>query len=73
MTIKPTINLRPRQASQYLLETHNFSVRQSTLAKWRSIGGGPRFRKTGRFVYYNPEDLDYWIDEQTIVCQSTYG
>lgn len=71
MTAQPNFNLRPRQASQYLMETHNVSRTPSTLAKLRSVGAGPRFRKVGRFIFYVVEDLDDWIEEQTIICRST--
>lgn len=71
MTIQPNFNLRPRQASQYLMEAHNVSRTPSTLAKMRCAGAGPRFRKVGRFIFYVVEDLDHWIEEQTIICRST--
>lgn len=31
-----------------------------TLEKMRVIGGGPRFRKHGRYVRYHIDDLDDW-------------
>lgn len=31
-----------------------------TLEKMRLIGGGPRFRKHGRYVRYHIDDLDAW-------------
>ena len=32
-----------------------------TLAKYAVIGGGPAFRKAGRYPLYHPDDLDGWI------------
>jgi hypothetical protein len=26
------------------------------------IGGGPPFRKAGRYPLYHPDDLDVWVD-----------
>lgn len=31
-----------------------------TLEKMRTAGGGPRFRKHGRYVRYHIDDLDEW-------------
>jgi hypothetical protein len=31
-----------------------------TLEKMRTLGGGPRFRKHGRYVRYHIADLDAW-------------
>jgi predicted DNA-binding transcriptional regulator AlpA len=31
-----------------------------TLEKMRTAGGGPRFRKHGRYVRYHIDDLDSW-------------
>lgn len=35
-----------------------------TLAKLRSIGGGPPYYKIGRNVYYDRVDLDAWLDSR---------
>ena len=40
-----------------------------TLEKYRVIGGGPRFRKLGRRVFYMLADLDEWSARR--VCDST--
>ena len=34
---------------------------RQTLAKWATIGGGPLFRKAGRFPLYEVSDLDAWV------------
>jgi helix-turn-helix protein len=62
----------PKPAAYYLTTdeaaTHlNLSPR--TLAKLRTIGGGPRFRKFRRRVMYAPADLDAWANAR--VCEST--
>lgn len=31
-----------------------------TLEKMRVVGGGPKFRKHGRYVRYHIDDLDAW-------------
>lgn len=31
-----------------------------TLEKMRTHGGGPRFRRHGRYIRYHIEDLDLW-------------
>lgn len=38
---------------------------QSTLNKWRCVGGGPRFVKLGRAVRYRKSDLDAYLDERS--------
>ena len=30
----------------------------------RTTGGGPRFRKYGRFVRYEPDELDAWANSR---------
>lgn len=34
---------------------------RQTLAKLRTIGGGPKFEKLGTRVVYDPDDLDAWL------------
>lgn len=41
-----------------------------TLEKYRTHGGGPRFRKLGRSVRYKKADLEAWADSRA--CDSTY-
>ena len=33
-----------------------------TLERYRIVGGGPRFRKIGRWVRYLQSDLDEWLN-----------
>ncbi|RWP64144.1 hypothetical protein [Mesorhizobium sp.] len=53
--------LKTPKASAYLAEK---GVKRSpnTLAKLRTIGGGPTFMKFGAEVYYAPTALDRWVE-----------
>lgn len=54
----------PKQAARYCLEKHGVPVAEKTLAKLRSVGGGPKFFKFGRSVFYAESALDEWIAEK---------
>lgn len=45
-------------ASEYLQLKHGIVRSPQTLAKYRSTGGGPRFRKAGRRALYDIDMLD---------------
>ncbi len=45
-----------REAATYL------RLRPATLERWRSVGGGPPFRKLGGRVVYALEELDAFAD-----------
>jgi hypothetical protein len=51
------------QASEYIGQ-RGLKVAPNTLAKLRTLGGGPRYRKFGRFPVYDDPDLDDWIEEK---------
>ena len=34
----------------------------SVVRRWRLLGGGPPYRKTGRLVRYSPTDVTQWIE-----------
>lgn len=53
--------LRRDQASAYLELQFGVTVAPATLAKYASIGGGPRFQRLGRTPLYPREELDIWI------------
>ncbi len=55
-TQKP--RLRGDEASAYLEEKHGIKRTPNTLAKYRCVGGGPRFQHAGRIPYYTPAELD---------------
>ena len=42
---------------------HYVSLTRRTLEKMRIEGGGPCFRKHGRYVRYHIDDLDSWSDK----------
>ena len=55
--------LRRGAASAYLLERWGVERAPATLAKLAVTGGGPRFRKAGRWPLYDPDDLDAWAQD----------
>lgn len=55
--------LRRNQAADYLQERYGFGTTE-TLAKLACVGGGPRFRKLGRFPVYTAEDLEAWAESR---------
>lgn len=57
--------LRTPQAAAYL------GVSPATLAKWRVFGGGPRYRKLGRVVVYDPAELEQWVEARSRTSTST--
>jgi len=54
--------LRRDEASNYLFETYGIKRTRATLAKMAVTGGGPSYRKAGRTVLYEVEDLDVWAE-----------
>ena len=65
MTGFPRIRRLSRvEASNYLYENHGITLKPSTLAKLAVIGGGPEFRKDGRFAIYEPLVLDQYAYER---------
>jgi hypothetical protein len=52
--------LRRDGAAAYVRQRHGFPCSRNWLAKLAVIGGGPTFRKAGKFPIYAPNDLDAW-------------
>lgn len=52
---------------------HYVGLSPRTLEKMRTAGGGPRFRKHGRYVRYHIEDLDEWSAEHLKTSTSEPG
>lgn len=52
--------LRRKSAAQYVREQWGLPCEASWLAKLAVTGGGPIFRKCGRFPIYVIKDLDDW-------------
>jgi hypothetical protein len=53
--------LRRIEAARHIRENWGYPCSPKTLAKYAVIGGGPPFRKAGRYPLYDPHDLDAWI------------
>lgn len=51
--------LRRDKAAAYLQQRYG-AYTVETLAKLACVGGGPRFRRMGRFPVYTQRDLDDW-------------
>ncbi len=63
--------LRRKEAARYLAEVRGVPIAPQTLAKLAVIGGGPTFRKFGRFPVYRPADLDEWVDAKLGPAQTS--
>lgn len=58
------LNMRRVDAAQYIREHHGIPCSLATLAKYACIGGGPAFRKAGKFPIYARDDLDAWAKQR---------
>lgn len=56
--------LRRNDASAYVRERWKFPCSSAWLAKLAVIGGGPIYRKAGRYPIYATEDLDNWAQSR---------
>jgi len=56
--------LRRNEAAAYVRETSGIPCSPNWLAKLAVVGGGPIFRKAGRYPLYDPDDLDDWIESR---------
>lgn len=54
--------LRRTEAAQHIREVWGLPCQPKTLAKLAVVGGGPIYRKAGRFPLYLPADLDTWAE-----------
>lgn len=54
------LNMRRAEAARYIREAHGIPCAPATLAKYACLGGGPPFRKAGKFPIYVRDDLDAW-------------
>ncbi len=59
MNIVPRYRRRA-EAARYVRETWGLPCSPSWLAKLAVVGGGPIYRKAGRFPIYADADLDSW-------------
>jgi hypothetical protein len=56
--------LRRAEAARHIRDRWGYPCSPKTLAKYAVIGGGPRFRKAGRYPLYHPDDLDGWVSDK---------
>jgi hypothetical protein len=56
--------LRRSDAAIYIRTTYGFPCSRQWLAKLAVIGGGPVYRKAGRFPIYSTIDLDKWANSR---------
>jgi hypothetical protein len=65
-------HLRRTQAANYIQDKYGFGT-SDTLAKLACVGGGPKFRKLGRFPVYTIEDLEAWVQSRMTraVCSTS--
>ncbi len=50
-----------------------YGLKQSSLQKWRCLGGGPNFIKIGRSVRYRPSDIESFINDHLRISTSDPG
>lgn len=62
---KPVLTVK--EAAEYL------GLAQSTLNKWRCIGGGPEYLKLGKVIRYRQSDLDAFLKSNRVQSTSQYG
>jgi hypothetical protein len=56
--------LRRAEAAKHISEKWGYPCSPQTLAKYAVTGGGPSFRKAGRYPLYHPDDLDQWLSDK---------
>ena len=56
--------LRRGDAANYVYMTYGFPCSRQWLAKLAVIGGGPVYRKAGRYPIYLTTDLDTWANSR---------
>jgi hypothetical protein len=56
--------MRRADAARYIRETYAIPCVATTLAKYACVGGGPPFRKAGKFPIYSRADLDAWARQR---------
>jgi hypothetical protein len=57
-------SMRRADAARDIRETYGIPCVATTLAKYACIGGGPAFRKAGKFPVYARGDLDAWAKQR---------
>jgi hypothetical protein len=62
--LAPLRFLRRTEAAKHIREKWGYPCSPRTLAKYAVVGGGPPFRKAGRYPLYHPDDLDRWVSDK---------
>lgn len=62
------MNTEPLLTEKALAE--RLGLAESTLAKWRISGEGPRFIKMQRRIAYDPRDVAEWLDARRVASTS---
>lgn len=52
------------EAAQYLTDQRGLPTAKTTLQKWVTAGGGPVYRRFGKYAVYAVPDLDAWADSK---------
>jgi hypothetical protein len=60
-SLVPSRLLRRAEAATHIHHKWGYPCSPKTLAKYAVVGGGPPFRKAGRYPLYHPGDLDRWV------------
>src|SRR5262249_2573781 len=60
-SVNPLRLLRRTEAAEHIQQKWGYPCSPRTLAKYAVTGGGPPFRKAGRYALYHPDDLDGWV------------
>jgi hypothetical protein len=69
---QPCLRFRRDEASAYLKTNWGLDRKPSTLAKYASLGGGPKFEYAGRIPIYPQDQLDAWARATlSPLCSST--
>ncbi len=63
-TCFPNRMLRRAEAAEYVRTRYGFPCSKQWLAKLATTGGGPNYRKAGKFPVYAVEDLDAWAQSR---------
>ncbi len=57
--------LKRKEAARYISSVHGITISHLTLDTKATTGGGPPYVKFGRIAYYDPADLDAWVNHKT--------
>src|SRR4029077_13937721 len=60
-SVNPLRLLMRCEAAEHIQQKWGYPCSPRTLAKYAVTGGGPPFRKAGRYPLYHPDDLDGWV------------